>query len=121
MTKPKRIQRKRTKGWRMPERTLCVSRPGVWGNPYSIKEFGGLSLPLFRNTVKGIWDPSLFDGKPDALLTSAYRQHRAFVSKFARHPLDVLRDILPAYDYVACWCKETAACHGDILLELAFA
>lgn len=29
---PKRIQRKRTKGWRMPENTVYVGRPTKWGN-----------------------------------------------------------------------------------------
>lgn len=32
--KPKRIQRKRTKGWRMPERTYYVGRPTEFGNPF---------------------------------------------------------------------------------------
>lgn len=29
---PQRIQRKRTKGWRMPPNTISVTRPGPWGN-----------------------------------------------------------------------------------------
>ena len=29
---PKRIQRKRTKGWRMPEGAVYVGRPSRWGN-----------------------------------------------------------------------------------------
>ena len=32
--KPKRIQRKRTKGWRMPPNAVYVGRPTKWGNPY---------------------------------------------------------------------------------------
>jgi len=32
--KPVRVQRKRTKGWRMPENTIYVGRPSRWGNPY---------------------------------------------------------------------------------------
>ena len=31
---PERIQRKRTKGWRMPEGAIYVGRPTKWGNPY---------------------------------------------------------------------------------------
>ena len=31
---PHRIQRERTKGWRMPLDTLCVTRPSRWGNPF---------------------------------------------------------------------------------------
>lgn len=30
---PKRIQRKRTKGWRMPEGAVYVGRGSIWGNP----------------------------------------------------------------------------------------
>jgi len=34
---PKRIQRRRTKGWKMPENTVCVTRPGMFGNPFKTK------------------------------------------------------------------------------------
>lgn len=30
---PKRIQRKRTKGWRMPANAVYVGRPTRWANP----------------------------------------------------------------------------------------
>lgn len=33
---PLRIQRKRTKGWRMPPNTASVTRPGRWGNAWKI-------------------------------------------------------------------------------------
>jgi hypothetical protein len=33
---PARIQRQRTKGWRMPEGAVYVGRPSLWGNPWSI-------------------------------------------------------------------------------------
>jgi len=45
---PKRIQRKRTKGYRMPEGAIYVGRPTKWGNP-----FKGLSeIPLYREYIK---------------------------------------------------------------------
>jgi hypothetical protein len=31
---PHRIQRQRTKGWRMPEGAVYVGRPSRWGNPF---------------------------------------------------------------------------------------
>jgi hypothetical protein len=31
---PKRIQRRRTKGWKMPPDTVYVGRPTLWGNPF---------------------------------------------------------------------------------------
>jgi hypothetical protein len=33
---PQRIQRQRTKGWRMPEDAVYVGRPSVYGNPWPI-------------------------------------------------------------------------------------
>lgn len=34
--RPKRIQRQRTKGWRMPEGAVYVGRPTKWGNPFKV-------------------------------------------------------------------------------------
>lgn len=31
---PQRIQRKRTRGWRMPAGVVYVGRPTKWGNPH---------------------------------------------------------------------------------------
>lgn len=116
---PKRIQRLRTKGFRLPERTLCASRPSVWGNTFPVAEFGELALPLFRNSLLGIWDPALLDGVPEDKRAKAYELHCAWVGQFARHPLDVLRDLLPQYDFIACWCRLDRECHVDTMIELA--
>jgi hypothetical protein len=35
---PQRIQRKRTKGWRMPEGAVYVGRGSRWGNPYVMRD-----------------------------------------------------------------------------------
>jgi hypothetical protein len=40
MSKPKRIQRSRAKGWKMPAKAIYVGRPTVWGNPYGEREKG---------------------------------------------------------------------------------
>lgn len=34
---PRRIQRKRTKGWRMPEGAVYVGRGSRWGNPCCVE------------------------------------------------------------------------------------
>lgn len=33
---PKRIQLRRTKGWRKPEGAIVVARPSIWGNPFRL-------------------------------------------------------------------------------------
>lgn len=36
--KPVRVQRKRTKGWVMPENTVYVGRGSAFGNPFRMSE-----------------------------------------------------------------------------------
>ena len=36
MPEPMRIQRRRTKGWRLPPNSVCVTRPHRWSNPWKI-------------------------------------------------------------------------------------
>ena len=38
--KPKRIQRQRTRGWRLPPNTVYVGHPSKWGNPYDSSNKG---------------------------------------------------------------------------------
>jgi hypothetical protein len=35
---PVRVQRKRTKGWKMPPNTVSVTRPRKWGNPFDFRK-----------------------------------------------------------------------------------
>ena|ERR1051326_2258093 len=97
---PKRIQRKRTKGWKMPLNTVYVGRPTRWGNPFRIGEHavGGTidGVPIYQPTADGV--------------LSAFR---AWVIKY-KIDLSALRG-----KDLACWCKDGAPCHADILLELA--
>ena len=38
--RPRRIQRKRTRGWRMPPNTVYVGRPSKWGNIFHVGDIG---------------------------------------------------------------------------------
>lgn len=42
MSTPVRIQRKRTKGWKMPANTVAVTRPSKNGNPFKVGIHGTL-------------------------------------------------------------------------------
>ena len=35
LVSPRRIQRRRSKGWRMPDGAVYVGRPTRWGNPFA--------------------------------------------------------------------------------------
>lgn len=43
MTAPKRIQRKRTLGWRKPDGAVIVDRTSKWGNPFAYRTPYGLA------------------------------------------------------------------------------
>ena len=98
---PKRIQRQRTKGWRMPEGAVYVGRPTKWGNPYRVGDdipgTGGdeydraSATAMFRRSANSFWG----DG---------WRDH--------------VRAELAGHD-LACWCPLDQPCHADTLLELA--
>lgn len=118
MSTPKRIQRQRTAGWRMPEGAIYVGRPGVWGNPFwHAQRFYGVenAIVLYRDLFTG-WNPShsAHHNKP----VLSYADHREWLRRFKGHPAEVARAVLRGQD-LACWCKLDQLCHADVLLEIA--
>jgi len=90
-TEHKRIQRKRTLGWRLPDNAIIVSRPTRWGNPFTLRDHTlEESLELYRGYIRGM---------------------------IAADPLFL--EALRGYD-LACWCPLSQNCHGDILLEFLY-
>lgn len=109
----KRIQRKRTKGFRLPDNTLYIGRPSVWANPYILKKEGSYWK------VYPDYDPSrvLMKSKSEDRARD-YAVHR-FKQMFLCLPDFVHRlNALSKYEYLACWCPEDKPCHGDVLIEL---
>jgi hypothetical protein len=93
---PKRIQRQRTKGWRMPEGAIYVGRPTRWGNPWVPSRWNGAAfLTLAASIVQyGQW------------AKWAWSLDRAMFASLRGHDL-------------ACWCPLDQPCHADVLVELA--
>ena len=89
---PKRIQRKRTKGWRMPAGAVYVGRPTKWGNPCR----------------SGTRDENVRSYR--ALLSQGPRDWRQLREEAKR--------ALRGKDLV-CWCPPGQPCHADVLLEIA--
>lgn len=112
--KPQRIQRKRIKGWRMPEGAVYVGRPSKWGNPYRWSEY-----PAVR------WD---MDGEPhrnskgDRQRWSVTDYRFQFLAEVHGHKdaptREEIRRELAGKD-LACWCALGDPCHADVLLEIA--
>lgn len=86
-----RIQRKRTKGWRMPEGAVYVGRPTMFGNPYRVGVNGSAAecVRFYRESLR---------------IQRAFRK--------------VIRKELRGKD-LACWCPLDRPCHAVVLLEIA--
>lgn len=103
---PKRIQRKRTKGWRMPEGAVYVGRPGRYGNPFVVG-----TMKFLHNDGDG---SVVVADIRDAQEAVAY--FRWYVEA-SEHRLAQIAE-LRGRD-LACWCPLDAPCHADVLLEIA--
>ena len=97
---PRRIQRKRTRGWKMPPNTVSVCRPGKFGNPFMVSEE---RTPAEAVTAFRTW-----------LMVDSCT---AGIPERKQQILDGLRDLRGKN--LACYCKEGSPCHADVLLELA--
>lgn len=101
MLMPRRIQRQRTKGWRMPPGCRYVGRPTIFGNPYTLD-------CLIPEKAVALFRAFLTDGKGGL---------------DAQRIIDRLPE-LRGRD-LCCWCPLTFPggrpypCHADVLLELA--
>lgn len=108
---PKRIQRKRTKGWRMPEGAVYVGRPTKWGNPYRVERDNWHWTARSDTSIIGT-----FDEQASAL----YWAVQAFRAWWGERAVtnDEIRGELAGRD-LACWCPLDQPCHADVLLEIA--
>ena len=113
-TDPKRIQLRRTKGWRKPADAINVARPTRYGNPFTVAgcldaEFAAteagarvVCVEAFRDWLNGrTWAAGSgpeWDKKRDDYL--------AAIPDLRGHDL-------------ACWCPLDQPCHADVLLKLA--
>jgi hypothetical protein len=106
---PRRIQRRRSRGWRKPENTVVVTRPSRFGNPFKLstgREMGytevrEAAVEFFRLWLAGdrfMWQAEDADSRREQILAS----------------LPSLRG-----NDLACYCPEGATCHADVLLAKA--
>lgn len=99
--KPLRIQRRRTKGWQIPENTIYVGRPSKFGNPFRSD----------KPNIKG-WQDLPHPNTPK----EAVELFRRYFAETWR--IGVIIDELKGKN-LACWCKLSDPCHADVLLEIA--
>lgn len=105
---PKRIQRKRAKGWRMPVGVVSVTRPGKWGNPWTPEKY---------------WAAG-YSGTIDVAIQHCIEAYCAWLKGEGHwaHPIPAppVPDLLELRGKdLACWCALGSPCHADVLLDLA--
>lgn len=88
---PRRLQRSRRKGDRLPTGTVVVSRPTRWGNPHP--------LSLGRDEAIRRYRHDLLAGRLPVTVDDVQRELRG-------------RDL-------ACYCPVDESCHADVLMEIA--
>jgi hypothetical protein len=119
---PKRIQRRRTKGWQMPEDAIYVGRGSRWGNPWKV----------WRDVWDGTWwvsssghhGPFTSKAEANAKAVELYRldlttpgPHHSRMIDPVPTPADVWKH-LRGRD-LACWCAPGLPCHAETLLAIA--
>jgi len=113
---PTRIERRRTKHFKLPPNTVCITRGTAFGNPIKVGEWwvmhvDGLGKLRFRHSQNEFTGATYIEDNQMAV--EWYRQW------IEHHPLDYdQRKRLETADHLACFCKPVEPCHGDVLLDI---
>ena len=108
MTAPVRVQRKRSKGFRLQDASpnglpvVYVGRPTKWGNPFQV-------VGITREEARARF----------ALHMQTYFSWRVCTPSGMKEWEDFFAPLRGKN--LACWCKIDEPCHADVLLELAIA
>ena len=133
---PRRIQRKRTKGWRMPAGAIYVGRPTIFGNPFRV----------IKSECCPTWDVADDNGVTYVIDHKwAHANNWSDLDKPGAHRFALLESVrlysedlldwfggriendpdlhdaivgLAGHD-LACWCPLGQPCHADLLLRIA--
>jgi len=115
---PKRIQRQRIKGWRMPPDAIYVGRPTRWGNPFIVgAPYFVVDAAAYRRGLplaEADWHK--YTAADAVSCYERWLPMQVGPSKFAM--TEEARIDLGGHDLV-CWCPLDQPCHGDVLLRIA--
>ena len=111
----KRIQRKRTKGWKMPKNTIYVGRGSKWGNPYKVGWC--CKTPYEYKIVKNnehacsLFESYAISYQSDKIINGLVQSMDILINGNSIKELSGKN--------LACWCRLDEKCHADIILKLA--
>ncbi|MFJ8995563.1 DUF4326 domain-containing protein [Streptomyces sp. NPDC102279] len=129
LDEPRRIQRRRTKGWRAPADAVYVGRGSRWGNPCTQVRYPALDGSeweregrlgktsgqhhAFVHPDKTITSHLVKDATPE----QAVAMYRRWLERMPSLAI-AAREQLAGRDLM-CWCPTGQPCHADVLLEIA--
>lgn len=112
LASPIRVQLKRTKGYKLPDNTVCVNRGTKWGNPYKIvPRYGWYRIELRGNLVGSV---STSQNEAHKVSVDMYKKYIDILIRDKRVDISLLRG-----KNLACFCSADLPCHADYLLKLS--
>lgn len=108
MNTPKRIQRKRTKGTRLPKGSVYVGRPTIFGNPF----IGPGAVDAYERWLKTGW--MVVCGEIEGNRVRLRDNYKRASQEEVLSKVQSLRG-----KDLACWCPIGKRCHADVLIQLA--
>ena len=131
---PVRVQRKRVKGWKMPENTVYVGRGSRWGNPFRVIQYSDKKWAIKTDGSDKCSEiltkhcHAVYDTKQEAVIDAIkcydfwllpYSHKEGSMMEFYQS-MAVMDDALLSLKgkNLACWCGLDEQCHADLLLKL---
>jgi hypothetical protein len=120
---PKRVQRSRAAGWKMPPGTIYVGRPSRWGNPFGPYQTRHLIASEISLETEFPMRVAVLCWSLEECL-AWYRIYCGSIRRLYANsydPGDPRGEWLGPLrgKNLACWCPLDRPCHADVLLELA--
>lgn len=116
MVIPHRVQRKRTRGFKLPSNTVSVTRGTKFGNPFKVGE----SLKMVQDQIISYSDLTEAEIWDDVITQEiAVRLFKTYLhwTYTGRIIYEEAKDLKGKN--LACYCSLDKPCHADILLEIA--
>jgi len=128
---PHRLQRRRAKGWRMPEGAIYVGRPTRWGNPWHVGDGEIRIVAPMEGPGAGSFDTDdirwcdlTLPGSAGLTAEMAVALYRDDLESILTDPDPESTEVVAALAELrgkdlVCWCPLNQPCHADVLLEVA--
>lgn len=118
---PIRVQRKRSKGFKLPENTICVTRGTQWGNPFRVGGYFSLygqhgKFELYPDAVgKPGYEDWVFI-KDNAIAVEAFENY--LKNDYHGKKLVIEAKEKLKGKNLACFCSLDKVCHVDVWFKI---